>query len=102
MALCTQALEHFDETCSPLLPGVPVRVAARRVSVHRVAVCFSLEFADMIFMIRPFPIISRSGFVSSTTSLFISTNQIISSYKTRRDNAFFPRPKSLAPSCART
>ena len=28
MALCTQALEHFDETCSPLLPGVPVQSLA--------------------------------------------------------------------------
>ena len=33
----------------------------------------------MIFMIRPFSILARSGFVSSTMSLFISTNQIASS-----------------------
>ena len=32
MALCTQALEHFDEICSPLLPGVPVEIVGQKGS----------------------------------------------------------------------
>ena len=40
--------------------------------------------------------------LSLSLSLFISTiNQIVSSYKTHREFAFSPRPKSLAPRCAR-
>ena len=55
-----------------------------------------------ISMIRPFPILGRSGFVSNTMSLFTPTNQIVSSYKTRRGNDFFRRPKSLTLPCLRS
>ena len=53
------------------------------------------KLAFMIFMIRPFPILGRSGFVSSMMSLFTPTNQIVSSLKTRRGNAFFRQELAL-------